>query len=218
MNQKHLTQIWQWMSVACVLFVLTGLVSIQGGSEFIGRVFGDKAALPADNKPAIGYFGAIIGGALFFVASCALALHAIRHGRSWHDRVPVVWLEGLDTSAREGRVFQVVVLVLFLALPATGIALCIAEAEKGDICEQDTTHFYTGSQKSLLWPPRPIDGNQMRLRREGSGQEPCKTGIQILSVWTPIFVYGVPAAGFLVALLALGAIFIPRRPQAQPSA
>jgi hypothetical protein len=133
-------------------------------------VFGDKAALPADNKPAIGYFGAIISGALFFVASCALALHAIRHGRSWHDRIPVVWPEGLDTSAWEGGIFQAVVLVLFLAVPATGIALCIAEAEKGDICEQDTTHFYTGSQKSLLWPPNPIDGNQMRLRREGSGQ------------------------------------------------
>jgi len=185
--------------------------------RIIGRVFGDKAALPADNKPAIGYFGAIIGGALFFVASCALALHVIRYGQRWHDRIPVVWLEGLVTSAWEGGVFQAVVLVLFLAVPATGIALCIAEAEKGDICEQDTAHFYTGSEKTLLRPPKPIDGKQMRLRREGSGQEPCKTGIQILPVLTPLLVYGIPAAAFLVALLALGAIFIPRHSQPQPS-
>jgi len=97
MNQKHLTQIWQWMSVACVLFVLTSLVSIQGGSEFIGRVFGDKAALPADNKPAIGYFGAIIGGALFFVASCALALHVIRYGQRGTTEFPSC---GLKASSR----------------------------------------------------------------------------------------------------------------------
>jgi hypothetical protein len=218
MSEKHLTQIWQWMSVACVLFILTSLVSIQGGSDFVGRVFGDKAALPPDNKPAIGYFGAIIGAGLFFVASLTLALHAIRYGRSWHDRIPVVWLEGLDTSAWEGRIFQVIALVLLLALPAVGIALCIAEAEKGDICELDTPHFYRGSETTLLWPPKPIDGGQMRLRREGSGEEPCKTGIQILPwFWTPVLIYGAPVASILAALFALGAIFVPRRSQAEPA-
>jgi hypothetical protein len=212
MNQKHLTQIWQWMSLACVLFILTSLISIQGGSEYIGRLLGDKGtslALP-DTKPAIGYFGAIIGGGLLLFASWALALHALRYGGSWHDRIPVVWLEGLKTSAWEGMLFQAIVLVLFVGLPAVGISLCIAEAERGDICEQDTSRAYKGSDTTLLWPPKAVDPkNQMRLRREGSDQDPCTAGIEILpTFWTPVLVYGLPTAAYLMALFALGAVFV----------
>jgi hypothetical protein len=119
MNQKHLTKIWEWTSVACLLFLITSVISIQGGSEFIGRLFGDKGGTIADNKPAIGYFAAIIGSALPLPASFALSLHARRHGTTWHERVPVVWLEGLNTFAWEGKLFQAVVLLVFLAL--TGV-------------------------------------------------------------------------------------------------
>lgn len=207
MNQKHLTQVWQWMSVACVLFLVTSVVSIQGGSEFVGKLFGDKAGSLSDNKPAIGYFGAIVGGVLFLIASFVLLLHAYRHGNRWRDRVPVVWLEGLDTNVWDGKAFQIIVLLLFLGIPAVGIILCIEEAEVGDICELDTTHFYTGSETNLLWPPKAIDGHQMRLRREGAGNEPCKSGIEIFPRFgTPLLVYGLPILSFCVALAALGMI------------
>lgn len=207
MNQKHLTQVWQWMSIACVLFLITSVVSIQGGSEFVGKLFGDKASSLSDNKPAIGYFGAIVGGVLFVIASFVLLLHAYRHGNRWRDRVPVVWLEGLDTNVWDGKAFQIIVLLLFLGIPAAGIILCIEEAEIGDICELDTTHFYKGSETTLLWPPKAIDGHQMRLRREGAGNEPCKSGIEIFPRFgTPLLVYGLPILSFCVALAALGMI------------
>jgi hypothetical protein len=106
MNKAHLTQLWQWLSIACVLFLVTSVISLQGGSEFLGRLFGDKLSA-GDNKPAIGYFGAIIGGGLFLLASSVLLLHARRHGDQWHSRIPVVWLEGLNTSAWEAKCFQV---------------------------------------------------------------------------------------------------------------
>ena len=72
MNQKHLTQVWQWMSVVCVLFLLTSIVSIQGGSEFIGKLLGDKAGSLPDNKPAIGYFGASTGAGAALMAAAEL--------------------------------------------------------------------------------------------------------------------------------------------------
>jgi hypothetical protein len=199
------------MSIACVLFLVTSVVSIQGGSEFVGKLFGDKAGSLPDNKPAIGYFGAIVGGALFLIASFVLYLYAYRHGNRWHSRVPTVWLEGLDSDAWDGKLFQIIVLMLFLGIPAAGIVLCIKEAELGDICEQDTTHFYKGSETTLLSPPRAIDGNnQMRLRREGAGTEECKkTGIEILPIfWTPFLVYGLPSLSFCMALAALGTILL----------
>lgn len=209
MSQKHLTKIWQWASILCLLFLVSSIVSIQGGSEFVGKVLGDKAGTAPDNKPAIGYFGAIIGSGLFLIASSALLLHARRHGDHWHNRVPVFLLDGLDTRAWEGKLFQVVVLVMFIGLPVIGITLCIAEAEIGDICELDTAHFYKGSSTTLLRPPRSVEGHQMRLRREGAGEEPCKTGIEIFPIGTPLLIYGLPLVTFVMALAAFVAIVAP---------
>jgi hypothetical protein len=84
MTKNHLTQLWQWLSIACVLFLVTSVISLQGGSEYLGRLLAEKPSaaenkpdkLAADSKPAIGYFGAIIGGGLLLVSSSALLLHA----------------------------------------------------------------------------------------------------------------------------------------------
>jgi len=131
-------------------------------------------------------FGAIIGGGLFFLASSVLALHARRHGDRWHSRVPVVWLESLNTGAWEAKLFQVVILVIFIALPAAAIVRCMGEAESGDICEQDAKHFYKGSETTLLWPPVAKEGHQMRLRKAGAGEEPCLSGVELFPrSWTP---------------------------------
>lgn len=219
MNQKHLTQIWQWTSVACMLFLLTSVVSIQGGSDLVAKLLGDKGGTLPDNKPAIGYFGAVVGSGLFLIASFALYLHAYRFGEHWHSRVPVVWLEGLNTSVWEGKLFQTVVLVLLLGLPAAGIVRCIGEAENGDICELDTNHFYKGSETTLLSPPHAHEGHQMRLRREGAGNEPCKFGIEILPTFgTPFLVYGLPILSGCMALAALAMVFLGRLHKPTPAA
>jgi hypothetical protein len=46
----------------------------------------------------------------------------------------------------EAKVFQASVLLIFVAVPAVGIVRCIAEAESGEICQQDTNNFYKGSE------------------------------------------------------------------------
>jgi hypothetical protein len=210
MNKEHLTQLWQWLSVACVLFLVTSIISIQGGSEFLGRLFGEKATV-ADNKPAIGYFGAIIGGGLFLLSSGALLLYARRYGDRWHTRIPVVWLEGLDTSKCEAKIFQVCILLLFVTVPVVGIVACMVVAESGDICEQDTKNFYRGSETTLLWPPVAKEGKQIRLRREGAGEEACSSGIELFPrSLTPLAFYGLPFAAGITAALALFSVFFRR--------
>jgi hypothetical protein len=214
MNKTHLTQVWQWLSIACVLFLVTSVISLQGGTEFLARLFGDKVGAAADNKPAIGYFGAIVGGGLFLLASGALALHAWRHGDNWHSRVPVVWLEGLNTGAWEGKFFQVCVVVVFLAIPVVAMLRCMAEAEAGDICEQDTKRFYKGSDTTLLWPPVSQEGKQIRLRRAGAGTEPCVSGVELLPrSLTPAAFYGLPLLGMAVSGVALVLLFAGGRPR-----
>jgi hypothetical protein len=141
------------------------------------------------------------------LASSALALHVRRHGDRWHSRIPVVWLEGLNTNAWEAKLFQVIILVIFVALPIVGIIRCINEAETGDICELERKHFYKGSETTLLWPPVSKEGKQMRLRKEGAGEEPCVSGIELFPrSWTPLLIYGLPLAAGGMAVFAVASI------------
>lgn len=210
MTKVHLTQVWQWLSIACVLFLVTSVISIQGGSEFLGRLFGDKAG-DANNKPAIGYFGAIVGGGLFLFASLAFLLHARRHGDRWHSRIPVVWLENLRTQAWEAQVFQICVILVFVAAPIAGIIHCMGEAESGDICEYKTNNRYTGAATTLAWPPVAKEGRQMRLRRSGADTAECNDGIELFPrSLTPLGFYVVPIAAMGLALTALGFVVLRR--------
>lgn len=213
MNKKHLTQVWQWASVVCLLYLVTSIISLQGGSEFLGRLFGDKGG-EITNRPAVGYFGVIVGAGLLLLASCSLLLHALRHGDCWHSRIPVVWLEGLDTSAWESKFYQGVVLLLFVALPAIGVLRCLSEAENGDICEHEASAVYLGKDTTLVWPPTPKKpGEQMRLRSAGSGTAPCDGGIELFPrSLTPLLMYGLPLLSALVALAAVAVVLFRRVP------
>src|SRR6267142_2325616 len=104
MNQKHLTQVWQWMSIACVLFLLTSIISIQGPISW-ASCSGTKVPRCPTISPRSVTSAPSWGGGLFLIASFVLLLHAYRHGNRWHNRVPVVWLEGLDTSIWDGKMF-----------------------------------------------------------------------------------------------------------------
>lgn len=218
MNQGHLSKVWGWLAVASVLFLATTVISLQGGTEFVGRLFGEKADVPMNNAPGIAYFGVIVGGGLFFLASLPFTLHAFRPGSHWAARTPVVWLEGLDTNNWEAKVFQACVLLVLVVAPAVGIVKCCLEAETGDICEQDTSNFYRGDQTTLLWAPVPKLDKQMRLRKADSGQEPCKSGVQLFPrSWTPLFFYIVPLLGLAITAFGLVLLIVPRSRAAGPT-
>ena len=213
MSKEHLTKLWGWLAVACVIFVAASIVSLQGGTEFVGRLLGEKGGTPIANPAGIGYFGAIVGGGLFLIASIPFLLHVRRHGERWHSRIPVVWLEGLDTAAWEGKAFQLCVLLLLVCAPAVGIVRCMEVAEVGDICEQDTTNFYKGEETNLFAAPAAKQGKRMRLRKAGSGNAACTEGVELfLRTWTPIFFYVVPSIGLVIMALAVLLLFAPSNP------
>lgn len=210
MSKEHLTKLWSWLALACVLFVAASIVSLQGGTEFVGRLLGEKGGTPVTNPAGVGYFGVIVGGALFLLASIPLLLHVLRHGEQWHSRIPVVWLEGLQTEAWDGKAFQLCVLLLLVCAPAVGIVRCMQVAELGDICEQDTASVYKGEETNLFAGPVAQQGNQMRLRKAGSGKDACTAGVELFPrTWTPIFFYVVPSIGLAIMALTVILLFIP---------
>jgi hypothetical protein len=214
MNQGHLSKVWGWLAVASVLFLATTVISLQGGTEFLGRLFGEKPDTPLKNAPGIAYFAVIVGGGLFFLASLPFALHVLRSAGNWAARTPAIWLEGLDTDKWEAKVFQACVLLILVIAPAVGIVKCYLEAETGDICEQDSSNLYRGDQTTLFWAPVPQGNNQMRLRKEDSGDEPCKSGVELFPrSWTPLFFGIVPLFGLIITAFGLVFLFVPRKPK-----
>jgi hypothetical protein len=212
LNKDHLTKLWLWLVIAAVLFLATSVISLQGGTEFVGRLFGEKGGTPVANPPGVGYFGVLVGGGLFFLASIPFLLFVGRHGTAWHSRIPVVWLEGLDTSAWEGKLFQICVVLVLVVAPIVGLVSCFRVAESGDICEQDRKNFYVGNETNLFWAPVSKDGQQMRLRESGSAQADCTSGVEIFPrSWTPLFFYIIPLAGLVLTGCALALLFAPSK-------
>ena len=63
-------------------------------------------------------------------------VYAWRHGRAWHDRIPVVMLDGLKTGSIGGRMFQLAVVLVLIIVPLFGIGRSMLVANEGAICEQ----------------------------------------------------------------------------------
>lgn len=214
MKQTDLSKIWGWLAAASVLFLVTTVISLQGGTEFVGRLFGEKAGTSINNAPGIAYFAVIVGGGLFCLASLPFALHAFRSTGNWADRIPKVWLEELRTDQWDAKLFQASVLLILVLAPAVGIVTCYFVAESGDICEEGTSYIHRGDQSTLLWAPRAQSGsnNQMRLRKEDSGDAACKSGVELFPrTLTPLFFFLIPVLGLAVTSMGLVFVFVPRK-------
>jgi hypothetical protein len=58
----------------------------------------------------------------------------------------------------------------------------------------------------------------MRLRKADSGQEPCKSGVQLFPrSWTPLFFYIVPLLGLAITAFGLVLLVVPRSRRAGPT-
>lgn len=185
MTKEHLSKLWAASALAAFVCIVGSVVVIQGGSNILGAKLLVDAS--KDGKPAVGYFVVIIGGTLLSLALAVAIVHARRHGEAWHDRFPVIWLDGLKTGTREGRIFQAASLVILVLLPLYGLGRSIEVANKGWLCEQaspgEQPKWHPGGEWRLL--ALPAHHNQLRLMNEGQGTDCRGSGVEV-SWWTPV--------------------------------
>jgi hypothetical protein len=106
MTAAHLTQLWKWVSLACFGYVASSVLTLQGAADILGT----KLIAREDHGLAVfGYFAVIVGGALMCLGLAIAITYARRHGTAWHDRIPVIMLDGLQTGSVEGKLFQAAV-------------------------------------------------------------------------------------------------------------
>lgn len=116
MTPKHLTQIWTVLGTLLVYYTLSAWSISQGGQALFRDILFPKAARIES------LFALIICSALLVLLSLTGAAYASNVGRvNWAARLPVVRLEGLDTSMLSGKIYQCTFLLVFIFMPLAGL-------------------------------------------------------------------------------------------------
>jgi len=182
-------------------------------------IFGAKllASAEKDGLPVIGYFAVAVGSFLMILALLVLIVFGFRHGRVWHERIPVLMLDGLKTGSREGRAFQLAVVLVLVLVPIYGIGRSMVVANEGVICEQTppgaAAKHYPGGQWRLI--NLPSAENQLRLMASDTAAGVCGDGGVEISWYTPL-VFGLLPL-FVVILFATWIFLLLRRPAQEPT-
>lgn len=217
MTRDHLTTLWKWFSLGCFAYVVGSVITIQGGVD----IFGAKllASAEKDGLPVIGYFAVAVGSFLMNLELLVAIVFAWRHGRAWHERIPVLMLDGLKTGSIEGRAFQFTVVFVLVLVPIYGIGRSMVLANEGVICEQTlpgaaAKHYPGGQWRLIKLPPAE---NQLRLMASDTAPGVCSGGGVEISWYTPLVFGLLPLV--LVIQFATWIFLLLRRPaQGQISA
>jgi hypothetical protein len=97
MTQTQLSKMWLIVSALLLYYALNSWIVAQGGNE----VFGAK--LVVSNKIPAAMIAIPICAILLLVASLIGRLFALRGRPRWHERLPFVGFDSIDTASSEGR-------------------------------------------------------------------------------------------------------------------
>lgn len=216
MTKAHLTLLWGWIGLAATILLLASVMTVQGGVNIFDIV------VPADREKegnaVVAYMAVAMGTPLFCLSLLLAILHARRHGTRWHSRIPVVMLDGLNTSSWEGKVFQILVAFILVVIPTIAITHCLRVANEGYICEQAANtpppgrpvQVYPGENGTLF--SLPAHSEQLRLVRDKEAASICKSGYG-LDWYTWWLVVAFPVLAVALLAIWLAALLLPRSPR-----
>lgn len=117
MTPAHLTRLWLVVGLVVVFYSLNSWIAGQGGNPIFDINL-------VDDRPATSTLIAMPICALLLTLLCRIGIRfakASPDARFWLERMPVVGLEGLNTSSPEGRRYQGFFLFLFIGLPSAAL-------------------------------------------------------------------------------------------------
>lgn len=111
MNQAQISRLWVFVSGFLLFYSLNAWIAAQGGSPiFSGPLLKPHGAAAAVTTLPISAF-------LIAVSSCIGSLYASRSEGPWHERIPIVGFKKIETSSREGKMYQAFIFFIFFILP-----------------------------------------------------------------------------------------------------
>ncbi len=180
MNQEHLAKLWRAIGAVLLFYSLNSYLATQGGET----VFSVKLFVKA--REPIALFGIIIGAPLLFLGAVVGRSFASRSGPTWHNRIPVVWFNEIDTASSEGRWYQRIMIVGLTILPALSLIHFFLIVEAASVCVRSsparTTNVWDWSALETLDDPTRIGGILNR-----AAQPPiCENGVTFFPVVEPL--------------------------------
>lgn len=153
-------------------------------------------------------FGLFVASALLGVLALIGAAHARAVGRTdWAGRMPVVWLEGLDTRSRSGRVWQALFLTAFVLFPVASLVKFFMRFAKARVIDHDTPGATfspfclwscpLGDGKRFVVGDGLTAGNLAAKTAAGHVVDFCPV-LEPLAIWALLACAGVAVAVFLV--------------------
>lgn len=145
MNQTQLSKIWLVIGGVLTYYALNTWIVGQGGNE----IFGTK--LIASQRVPAAVVAIPVCATLLTVASLVGRLYAVRGGERWHERVPVVGFDTLDTSQPEAKAYQAGMLFMFSLLPIAALVHFWRVFLLADVMLNDGSNRLLGS----IWDWQP---------------------------------------------------------------
>lgn len=215
MTQSHLGKLFGAFGFILLVITVNTWLASQGAKAIL------KIPLLHEERPSMAFLALILGSVMLTVTSTIGFLHAKRHGTSWHDRIPAVWLENLNTSMIEARWYQAVVLLLLVGVPVASGFHFIGIVADAKLCESGSKVLTPVLDAWLSGIPkatdqiRLVDGLTVVEQANGVMEWKCVGGIQVFPGWEFLIVGAALAVSIAMTVAFLTAIF---RAQSPPSA
>lgn len=196
MKRAHLAKLFGSCGIVLVAVSLNTLLASQGGNAIL------KLPLIHDERAPMSFFALMIGSVLLLLTSATGFLYAGRSSGQWHDRIPVIWLKGLDTAAIEGQLFQLAIVGIFLALPVACFLHFIDVVWHSKLCVLGSTappvmvsdNWFKGI---------PGANNQIRLVEDLLPNGTCGKGVEVFPGWEFVLVWVAIGVSLVTTILFL---------------
>jgi hypothetical protein len=188
-------------------YALNSWIVAQGGNE----VFGAKLIV-SQRVPAA--MLAILICSILAIASSAIGrLYARRGGRCWHERIPVVGFDQIDTGSIEGRVYQGAMLALLSVLPFAAMVYFWHSFATAKIMLNDgSKQLISLWSLEWLWKGSINDPARICTDFNKDALDPCTGSATILPGVEPVFFASLTLVAFTIAALHWIAVLRRRRP------
>lgn len=176
MNAVQLAKIWSVTGLCCLFFTLNSWIASQGGTPIFGVLLLHSGRVPA------AWLGIPITSVLLLVTAVVGCIHAARTSGPWHERIPILGFDSLDTKSPEGQAYQGAFLCLFTLVPMLalvhfwGVALSAKVALNGS----------TEGQLAGMWDHRGLLRAAMICDEFKPETKRCENGVSIDPVEMPL--------------------------------
>jgi hypothetical protein len=206
MKHSHLAKLFNGFGIILLVICLNTFIASQGEKPIFG------IPLISDERAAMSFFGLIMGSVLLFLTCAAGFLFAHRTAGRWPAKIPPVWLQGLDPETAESKVYQVMVLIILVAVPTVCLIHFFAIVWHSKLCVLgDTTNPVMVSESWFGGIPGAT--NQIRLVEDLLPNGTCGNGIQVFPGWEFSLLWLAIAVSLLMTLFFLLEVanFLPLR-------